>query len=916
MTPKQIQSVVLSATLLALLSFSVAHAQEKSKATGQQPKVEAQPLSPLRLEKGDHICLIGNELGERMQHHDWFETALHQTFADHNLTVRNLCFPGDEPFERIRSKNFGNPDSHLAFSKASVVLMFFGFNESFDGEKGLGKFETELRKLIAQTKEQDYNTDGNAARLVLVSPIAFQNLRDRNLPDGVEHNERLAMYTETMEKVATEAKVGFADIFNPTMELFSGTEDRLTLNGSHLNDAGYKALSGILIKGLFEKELPEFDLQIKSEVADKNFHWWHRYRACNGFNIYGDRGKAGRDGSGTYNNRDVLERERAILDQMVVNREERIWKMAKGQEVVGKVDDSKTLPFLNPKTNVGLPNDPNKKRGKLGSLEYLSAEEQLKLFKMAPGYEINLVASEEDFPELANPVSMNFDNKGRLWVSTMQSYPNWKPKDKMDDKLLIFEDDNKDGKADRCKVFAGGLHQPTGFEMGHNGVYVAQQPDILFLQDTDGDDQEDTRIRKLTGFDSADSHHGIAAFIWGPGGNLYFQEGTFKFSQVESPYGLTRMREAGIWKYDPRTEKFGSHVSFTFSNPWGHVFDRWGQDFIGDASNGFGYWAAPISGHIEYPLKHPGGSHDGRVQKYVGKEKGYKFNRFYKKRTRPLAGCEIVSSSHFPDEAQGNWLVTNCIGDRMVLSHKIEEKESGFFGKEVDPIVSCEDGNFRPVDVEFAPDGSLYIIDWHNALIGHLQHNLRDPSRDSSHGRIWRVTYKGRPLVTPPKIDGAPVADLLELLKTKEDRTRYRVKRELHQLPTKDVIASLETWLTGLDANDAEYEHHLLEGLWLKQAHNQVDRDLLGRLLAAKDHRARAAAVRVLSFWVDQVAEPVKLLTKLVGDDHPRVRLEAVRALSFTKGDEAIEAALGVLEHEMDYYLQYTLDETMRALEN
>ena len=104
----------------------------------------------------------------------------------------------------------------------------------------------------------------------------------------------------------------------------------------------------------------------------------------------------------------------------------------------------------------------------------------------------------------------------------------------MDDKILIFEDLDQDGDADKCIVFAGGLHQPTGFELGNGGAYIAEQPDILFMKDTNGDDMADTKVRKLFGFDSADSHHGIAAFEWGPGGNLYFEEGTFKYSQVES----------------------------------------------------------------------------------------------------------------------------------------------------------------------------------------------------------------------------------------------------------------------------------------------------------------------------------------------------------------------------------------------
>ncbi|WP_075084046.1 PVC-type heme-binding CxxCH protein [Mariniblastus fucicola] len=871
----------------------------------------------LQLKKGDHICLVGNALGERMQHHNWWETALHSQFPEMNLAVRNLCFPGDEPQERIRSLNFGSPDDHL--SNANVILYFFGFNESFDGKDGVESFVSDIGKLIEETKAKRYDeSKDEAPRIVFVSPIAFENTGNPNLPDGTEQNKNIELYVDALKSICGQHDVGFADVFNPTKALFEKTDAQLTLNGAHLNDAGYTAFAPILMTALFGESNAKvsFDDSIKSVVDDKNFHWWHRYRAVNGFSIYGIRGGAGQDGSGKFNNRMVMERERAILDQMTANRDERIWALARGERFKGPVSDDNTLPFYEPTTNVGIPDDPNAKRGKLGTLKYLTAEEQLEKFELAPGYEINLVASEEQFPELANPVAINFDNKGRLWVATMASYPHWKPKSKLDDKILILEDNDADGKADNCKVFADGLHQPTGFEIGDGGAYIAQQPDVLFMKDTDGDDKADHSERRLVGFDSADSHHGIAAFQWGPGGTLYFQEGTFKFSQVESPYGLSRLGEAGIWKYDTRTEKFGVHTSFTFSNPWGHIFDRWGQDFIGDASGGLSYWAAPISGHIEYPLKHPGGSHDRRVQKEVGKPKGYRFKTLYKKRIRPLAGCEIVSSSHFPDDVQGNWLVTNCIGERTVLNHKIEEKESGFWGTEAPAIVSCTDGNFRPVDVEFAPDGSLYIVDWHNALIGHLQHNLRDPSRDHSHGRIWRVTYPDRPLVKPAKIAGEPIPALLELLKVYEDRTRNRAKRELAQRDSDEVIAAVADWVKGLDATDPEFEHRQLEALWVHQMHNRINEDLLDKVLSSKDHRARAAGVRVLSFWLDQIEKPLERLKNMIGDEHPRVRLESVRALSFLEpGDDAIEVALEVLNHEMDYYLEYTLDETMRVLE-
>lgn len=871
------------------------------------------PAAELELRPGDRICLVGNALGERMQHHNYWETMLHGAFPELNLVVRNLCFPGDEPFERIRSQNFGEPDKHLAHSQATVVMYFFGFNESFDGEDGLQQFTSDMNRLVTETRQNKYDGKTNP-RIVLVSPIAFENTGNPHLPDGTAHNQRLAAYTEALAEVAESTDAVFVNIFAPTKSLFEKADTQLTLNGAHLNDEGYRHLAPILMHGLFGDDVAtSIDEKIKREVDDKNFHWWHRYRAVNGYSIYGARGKAGSDG--TYNNTDVMERERAILDQMAANRDARIWQLAKGNSVPAKVDDSNTLPFIVPKTNVGGDKDPNRERGKLGSLDYLNAAEQQKLFKMADGYEIQLVASEEQFPELANPVALNFDNRGRLWVATMSSYPHWKPKTPMDDKLLILEDYDRDGRTDECKVFAGGLHQPTGFELGRGGVYLAQQPDILFLQDTDGDDKADVRIRQLVGFDSADSHHGIAAFEWGPGGNLYFQEGTFKFSQVESPYGLTRLHEAGVWRYDPRTEKFGVFSSFAFANPWGHCFDDWGQSFIGDASPGNSYWSTPISGHIEYPLKHPGGSQHRRIARQTGGDPGYRFPTFYPKRIRPLAGCELVSGSHFPPEVEGNFLVTNCIGERTVLNHQIREEGSGFVGKEVPAIVSCDDGNFRPVDVQMAPDGSLYIVDWHNALIGHLQHNLRDPNRDHSHGRIWRVTYKGRPLVKVPDIVGATIPELLELLKSPEDRIRYSVRRELAARDSAQVLEGLAAWTKSLDPQEANYEHHMLEALWAYQTQNKVNTDLLTFLLNTKDHRARAAATRVVSFWLDQLDAPLELLRQRIDDPHPRVRLEAVRALSFMEGDEAIEAALNVLEHEMDDYLQYTLDETMRALE-
>ncbi|MEZ6125162.1 MAG: HEAT repeat domain-containing protein [Planctomycetaceae bacterium] len=245
----------------------------------------------------------------------------------------------------------------------------------------------------------------------------------------------------------------------------------------------------------------------------------------------------------------------------------------------------------------------------------------------------------------------------------------------------------------------------------------------------------------------------------------------------------------------------------------------------------------------------------------------------------------------------------------------MKEVGSGFEGTEKTPLVFCEDGNFRPIDLQFAPDGTLYICDWHNALIGHLQHNLREPNRDHQHGRIWRVICTGRDLVKAPPVAGMPIPAVLDALKEYEDRTRYRARRELAERKSADVVPAVRAWVSALNKSDDQYIHQLLEACWVLQSHNTVDMDLLNELLASTDYHARAAATRIVCDLRTKIPNALELISERISDEHPRVRLEAVRACSFFPADEAIEVVLNVLEQETDRYLKYTLDETMRHLE-
>jgi len=572
---------------------------------------------------------------------------------------------------------------------------------------------------------------------------------------------------------------------------------------------------------------------------------------------------------------------------MTVLRDRNIWAIAQGKSDSLEVDDASTRPLTPVVTNYA-PSEKN------GTPDFLMEEEALKKFTLPEGYEVSVFATEQEFPNLGNPCQMRFDNKGRLWVSTVQSYPHYKPGGPMpNDKLLIYEDTDGDGRADKETVFADKLHIPIGFDLAPEGVYISEEPYLTIHKDTDGDGQADTKDYLLDGFDPHDTHHAISSFDVDNGGGIFMCEGRFLHSQVETPWGPQRMSDGGAWRFDPKSWKVERVLQRDVSNPWAVAHDEYGQSFLNDASGGNHYWM------LGYSVKVP---HNHEIKNVA------KFN--YEHHARPTSGSEFIHSRHFPDEVQGDYIYANTIGFLGIKQYKTVEDGSEIKGKHRQDLIVSSDGNFRPCDLEMAPDGSLYFIDWHNTLIGHMQHNARDPMRNSDYGRIYRITAKGRDLVEPASIDGATIATLFENLKLPELNSRKRSHRELRGRDADVVVAAAEKFAS----ENADDERLVLEALWATWGQQKPSTGLLEKCLSASDHRVRAGAVRVVRHCLHLIDNPEQLLAKAATDSHSRVRLEALSAASWLGGDEGAKILLVVAGGETDKWIRNSLNSAILLL--
>src|SRR5262245_12919484 len=455
----------------------------------------AAPQKPFELRDGDRVVFLGDTLIEREAEYGYIELAMTLRFPDRNITFRNLGWSADTPEGQSRasfdwSKGptewFRQLIEQLKQVQPTVVVLGYGMANSFDGEAGLEKFTASYNKLIDAILELNKET-----RFILLSPIRHEKL-PAPLPDPARHNEMLALYTKSIQGIAAQRGYPFVNLF----EQFGNVQSKgvLSDDGLHLNAAGYRYASRFIGEGLGWKVNGNDLLQqedLRQTILKKNQLFFHRWRPENSTYLF-----LFRKHEQGQNAKEIPQ-----FDPLIQAEEEKITTLRRqspGREVTDPTFAGvKIKPVQKPITeHPATPFHP----------------QPIPIFQTDTNVEVSLWAEN---PLLAKPIAMNWDARGRLWVASSSVYPQIMPGQEADDKILVLEDTNGDGKADKTTVFADGLLIPTGIEPGDGGCYVGQSTKLLHFKDENGDGVADRKRIVLSAFGTEDTHHILHTLRWG-----------------------------------------------------------------------------------------------------------------------------------------------------------------------------------------------------------------------------------------------------------------------------------------------------------------------------------------------------------------------------------------------------------------
>ena len=854
------------------------------KSEAEMNQLLHKPLVPvpgqrnIDLKSGNVVAFAGGTNIANMLNDGYLETLLTTYFAESQVKYRNVAWEGDQVTEQFRDVGFGDWLTNLDSLQSDVVFVQFGQMEALRGEKELPAFIDAYKKLLDSLRKK-------GKQIVILSPVAYEpsvlKVNDQPLWNNPLEKAAIQQYMHAIQLMAQTEGYAFVDLYWTLMD----NRIQVTYDGVHLNEERQKLAAEITMKslGIGKPYTPELE-PLRDQINKKNKIWFGYWRPGNWAFLNGDRTEQAfsrhwKDGS----NR-IFPAEMKLFGPILKEAEKKIEVLQKELGSRKTSADKTPAPAKNIPTPAIIEN--------LSGLEDPSVAEELASFRLDKNYKIELFASEA--LGIAEPCTMRWDEKGRLWVLCIPAYPQPIPGQSVNDRLIVLEDLNKDGKADKSTIFADSLNIPLGFELGHNGVYLGEQTRLLFLKDTSNDLQADTRQTLLSGFGSHDSHQTINSFTWSPGGELFFGQGLSIHSYVETPWGVKKAHRGGLWRYRPSTQQLDNILdeSTASDNPWGMTFGDWGEWFT--KSNDTGIYFSSAAMILT--------SHKALVPE-IGA-------------TKIKSGIvEMPRSNHLPADIREDFLVAGYYNNK-VERLKVSESGAGYKAKLIEPLLSSVGKNFRPVDIKTGPDGAIYILDWYNPIIGHYQASLRDPQRDKTHGRVWRITARDRPLSKPPTLENQSIANLLNALKSNEYWVRYQSRRLLTSKPAAIVLPDLEKWVAGLSTSDAAYEHHLMEAIALYESFETVNEPLLRKLLKAKQAGARAYAAQVTGRWSDRLPAPLELIKPLMQDNHPRVRLMALVTCSQLHQPEAMALAAGTIRYPMDKFTRHAFEKTVFALKD
>ncbi len=687
----------------------------------------------VELVDGDRVVFVGDGLLEQEQYFGWVEVMMSTANPDREVTFRNLGWSADTPRGSSRSglsllqagnepagEGFKQLVKQLELTQPTVILFGYGMASAIEGGPAkVNQFSTEFQELIKAAR--DVSPD---VRFVFLSPLM-------PLSNAGQHGAAIAAYSKAIADIADANDSPFVDLSQVAMT----AEQRK--DPIHLNSDGYRALATAIQHGLNLKDsgwaTNEYTNVLREVILRKNQWWFHRSRPANVAYVLGFR-----------------KREQG---QNAV-------EIPKFDELV-KVEEE-TIASLRNLQPVGLQERPPQLKSQYAKF----SEQPTPEFTVGKDLEVTLWAEN---PQLNKPIQINFDPQGRLWVASSEAYPMIEVGQSPPDKILILEDTNGDGKADKSTVFAEGLLIPTGVEPGDGGCYVAQSTDLLFLKDTDGDGKADIKRRVLSGFGTEDTHHNLHTLRWGPDGRLYMNQSVYTRTDAETPRGVVRLKAGGGFRYN--TGSMRMEIFFRgLWNPWGHQFDSYGQSFMTDGA-GFAGVAYVFPGATFAPTP--------RSRRQLDLISPGRYPKF--------CSAEIIYGDSYPPEWQGSIITCDFRANR-VTRFSLSDQGAGFMTKQEDDLLRTSAATFRPIDVKQGPDGALYIADWSNPIINHGEVDFRDQRRDRWHGRIWRVSWKGAKPKTRENLTKLSNDALFDRLVSNDRYTRDQTRRVL--IDRKDEIGS------------------------------------------------------------------------------------------------------------------------------